>query len=98
MLRVGIIYHASISAVKDRHFISKATNRKLNRQDALLFQALQEKSGPSTHGAINVIKSWHKAYKANTIKLLRIEVLNRQFKEHNSISDKIYNALSVFTK
>lgn len=86
MSKIGRMYTAARCAYGDRRFVSK-NPKKLNTQIDLKFhESLVRKTGPSTHNPLQATKSFFKAYKLNSLRLLREEVINAQFRNPSTFS------------
>lgn len=86
MTKIGRIYNATMSALYDRKFVSK-NPKKLNSPIDLKFHdSLVRTTGPATHNPVQSVKRFFKAYKLNSMRLLREEVINSQFKNPSTIS------------
>lgn len=97
MLKIERIYNAAVGAIRDRRFITKAANRNLDKDEVILYNILKNTSGPSTNNPIQMVKSWKKAYNANTLRLLKIEALNAPFKTQSGFS-KLVDKVSKFLR
>ncbi len=86
MSKIGRIYNAAISAAYDRRFVSKNPNKLKTPIDLKFHEALVRTTGPSTHNPIQATKSFFKAYKLNSLRLLREEVINAQFRNPSMFS------------
>ena len=86
MTKIGRIYNATMSALYDRKFVSKNPKKLNNPIDLKFHDSLVRTTGPSTHNPVQSVKSFFKAYKLTSMRLLREEVINSQFRNPSTIS------------
>ncbi|MEI3269965.1 MAG: hypothetical protein V8S20_01265 [Candidatus Gastranaerophilaceae bacterium] len=86
MSKIGRMYNAVISAAYDRRFVSKNPKNLKTPIDLKFHESLVKTTGPSTNNPIQAAKSFFKAYKMNSLRLLREEVINSQFRNPSIFS------------
>lgn len=86
MTKIGRIYNATMSALYDRRFVSKNPKKFNNPVDLKFQESLVRTTGPSTHNPVQSVKSFFKAYKLNSMRLLREEVINSQFRSPSAFT------------
>lgn len=86
MSKIGRMYTAARCAYDDRRFVSKNPKNFKTPIDLKFHESLVRKTGPSTHNPIQAAKSFFKAYKLNSMRLIREEIINAQFKNPSTFS------------
>lgn len=89
-MRIERIINAAIGATLDRRDVTVLSKnlKNLSQEKCTSYKILSEKSGPSVHNPVKVIKSWVRAYHANIERQKMIECLNAPFK-HETLANKI---------
>lgn len=82
-MRIERIVNAAIGATLDRRDVTVLSKnlKNLSPRKQSSYEILREKSGPSVHNPVKVVKNWIRAYHANIERQKMIEQLNAPFKE-----------------
>ena len=82
-MKIEIIVNAAIGATLDRRDVTALSKNlgTLSPRKQSSYEILSQKSGPSVHNPIKIVKNWIRAYHANIERQKMIEQLNAPFKD-----------------